>query len=119
MDTRKVTAEYRLAKWAEIIKTRQEKGQSIQEYCEAEGISRNAYFYWQRKLRETACTELARCKSAAGAGLIPNGWTQIEALAPGHEEITIAIEAGGCRVNVKAGVDPNLLTTVLRALKNL
>ena len=58
MDTQKVTTQYRLSQWAKIIQARQESGQNIKGFCQVMGISKSQYFYWQRKLRNMACTEL-------------------------------------------------------------
>ncbi len=58
MDTNKVAKGYRLSQWAQVMQERRKSGQSVKEYCQRSGISRNAYFYWQRKLRDAACTEL-------------------------------------------------------------
>ena len=41
MDVQKVTAEYRLSQWAQVIKARQESGQTIKDFCEEKGISRH------------------------------------------------------------------------------
>lgn len=60
MDTQKVAAEYRMSQWAQVIQARQDSGQSIKDFCQSSRINRNAYFYWQRKLRESACTELVK-----------------------------------------------------------
>jgi len=58
MDTRKIAAEYRLGHWVQIIKDRRESGESVKEYCEKKGICENAYYYWQRKIREAASVQL-------------------------------------------------------------
>ena len=58
MDTRAVATEYRLTQWAQAMKERVDNGESITNFCENRGVSRNTYFYWQRKLREVACTQL-------------------------------------------------------------
>ena len=58
MDVQKVTAEYRLSQWAQVIKARQESGQTIKDFCQTAGISRYKYFYWQRKLRAVSYTHL-------------------------------------------------------------
>ena len=54
MDTRMLTNQVRMAKWSEIIKDRCESGLTIKEYCAERGISRDAYFYWLKKIRESA-----------------------------------------------------------------
>lgn len=77
MDTRKIATEYRLTQWAKIIQARQESGLNIKQFCEAQGIKSHIYFYWQRKVREAACTGLAKQKSSGN--LVPQGWVQLAA----------------------------------------
>ena len=124
MDTRKVATEYRLMQWAEIVQVRLSRGQSIKSFCEAEGISKNTYFYWQRKLREAACTELEKSQESTviQSDLIkyepvPAGWTQLSPVEP--QESSLTIEVGGCRVIVNSDTDPALLSQTLRTLKAL
>jgi putative transposase len=102
MDTREVTAEYRMAQWAQMIQARVQSGQSIKEYCASAGISRNAYFYWQRKLREAACIGQMTARNRE-SGLVPNRWTQLAetSVAPAAAGTLIA-EVGGCRDTVIA-----------------
>jgi len=72
MDTREVTKGYRLAQWAETIQTQKSSGQNIREWCEVNGINRQQYFYWQRKLRETAAEELGLADTERTT--VPSGW---------------------------------------------
>ena len=52
MDTRKITTDYRLAKWVKIIQECRESGLSVKKYCETAEFHENTYFYWQKKIRE-------------------------------------------------------------------
>ena len=54
MKTSKQVSEIRLNQWADIIQDRLNSGKTINEYCEEHQLSRNAYLYWLRKLRERA-----------------------------------------------------------------
>lgn len=58
MDTREIANQYRISQWSQMFAERI-AGESIDEFCERRGITRTQYFYWQCKLRKTACTELA------------------------------------------------------------
>lgn len=51
---RQMTREVRLERWAEILREGQASGQSITAWCAANGVDRQRYFYWQRRLRELA-----------------------------------------------------------------
>ena len=75
MNTREIAEEYRLSHWSEKMRERQELGLSIKAYCEQQGFHENIYYYWQRKLRKTACTEVA-VKGQRG-GLVANGWAHL------------------------------------------
>jgi putative transposase len=115
MDTQKVTAEYRLLHWMKVIQERQNSGQNIKEFCESTGISRHAYYYWQRKLRQAACAELSKLEKPVN--YVPEGWIQI---AQSQKiKSTLDIEVGGYRVTVDESTDPELLKKVCRVLRVL
>lgn len=117
MDTRKVATEYRMVQWAQILQAKQTSGQSIGEFCEASGISRNTYFYWQRKLREAACTELATRGEETQA--VPNGWARLSSAGATGAAEGVSIEVSGCRIIVTKETNPELLVKICRALREL
>ncbi len=115
MDTQKIATEYRLSQWTHVIQEQQSSGQNIKDFCLAKGISRNKYFYWQRKLREAACKELI--KTEEPANIVPKGWVQVEPKR--LTKTTLYIEVGGCRVTVDENTDPELIKKVCRILRVL
>lgn len=117
MDTQKVASEYRLSKWAQVIQTRLDSGQSIQDFCQSAGISRNSYFYWQRKLREAACTELV--KRQEPQTMVPRGWAQLASTQIQLPAEMLAIEIKGCSITVNAQTDLELLKKICHTLRSL
>jgi len=117
MDTQKVTSEYRLSQWAQVIQARLDSGQSVKDFCLANGISRNAYFYWQKKLREAACTELAGAEESRN--IVPSGWMQLAPKQVHPAKETLDIEINGCNVTVNTETDFELLKKVCRVLMSL
>ena len=117
MDTQKFAAEYRMSQWAQVIQARVDSGQSIKDFCQAEGISRNAYFYWQKKLRESACTELAK-KEEPGC-TSPGGWVQLTSGPMQQATEALRIEINGCHITVTSDTDHSLLAKVCRTLRSL
>jgi len=123
MDTQKIASDYKLTKWAQIIQARRASGMKIKEYCITSGIGETAYYYWQRKLRETALLKIAATPLKnidADGNITPNGWvlhkppvnrTAIEA--------ALTIEIGDATIKVNAETDSELLTKVCRVLMNL
>ena len=101
-----------------MLQERIQNGQSIKDFCMSVGISRNTYFYWQRKLREAACTELAVREQARETKLVPGGWARLE--TPNAQvPAAVSVEINGCRIEVTAETDSELLAKVCRTLKSL
>ncbi len=117
MNTRTVAAEYRLSQWAQVIQARLDSRQNIKDFCQTSGISKNSYFYWQKKLRTVACTELA--KTEEQGKIVPNGWMQLGQKQIQCDKETLSIEISGCHVTVNAETDPELLKKVCRTLRSL
>lgn len=117
MDIKQTTEAYRLSQWAETMKAFRASGKTIRAFCEEAGIRRHAFFYWQRKLRGLACTELARMDAQ---GIVPSGWLQL----PSQGTMTTAasqltVEVSGCRIAVNSETNPELLLAVCRTLRSL
>ena len=119
MRTREIAAEYRLSHWAQIIQERIGSGMSIRAYCKSAGICEQVYYYWQRKIREAACQELASAaKKKAEQALVPSGWVVCETTEAAMEQ-ALVIEIGEFRVSVEADTAPELLAKTCRVLKSL
>ena len=114
MDTRKIATEYRLAKWAELLQERKSNGETVSEFCKRLEVSKNTYFYWQRKLREAACTELSMQTESAA----PQGWA-LCVQNPQLESKQITVEINNCRLTVTSDTDAELLAQVCRTHKNV
>jgi putative transposase len=117
MDTRKVAKEYRLSQWAQIIQARIESGKSIKDFCEEAGVNKNAYFYWQRKLREAACKGLTEANESKE--IVPGGWVRLSPIKPQYADDGISIEINGCQITVKGNTDLKLLKNVCGVLRSL
>ena len=57
MDTKLATQQIRIQQWAAIIKDRISSGLKVDDYCRQHDISRDAYYYWLRKVKEAALTQ--------------------------------------------------------------
>jgi len=120
INTREIAAEYRLSHWSQIMQERMQSGTSIKSYCRQIGISCNTYFYWQKKLREAACSRIADAVNRTENALIPHGWTQVAEDEPAPAApSTLTVQVGDCRVSVDTGTDIELLSKVCRVLKAL
>jgi len=122
MTSQKIALDYKSSKWAQVIRDRQSSGMKIKEYCAATGINESAYYYWLRRLRETACFDLTSNlqKSAVpNENTASNGWMLCHPAKPSTSEPALTIEIGNGKINITTEVDPELLTKVCRVLMNL
>lgn len=101
------------------MKDRQTSGLSIKDFCKTAGFHENVYYYWQRKLREAACEELAVQEAGSEKSLVPVGWAVCATVEPVAKDKVLTVEISGCCVYVEADTDPELLSKVCRVLRAL
>ena len=107
MNTKLATSRMRTGQWADIIKDCKKSGLKVNDYCAQHGLSRNAYFYWLRKVKEATLTQ------------------------SGFVEVQQQVEVSSCYPSPKLtasvneivlGIDENtpmdLLANVIKVLKN-
>ena len=63
MNAKELETQHNLIKWAAIIKECRSSGMKILQWLEINNISKDQYYYWQRKLKET-CTDTLERQSA-------------------------------------------------------
>ena len=125
MNTRYIAEEYRLAHWMQIMQERNESGLSIKAFCKKVGINETSYFYWQRKLREAACEQIAIMHpDSTASGLICNGFAEVKLQdnLP-HKTLTEAVSRGnlnieisGIKITADSTYPENKLAYLLREL---
>ena len=92
---------------------------SIKSFCASAGFSTNTYFYWQNKLRETACRELAAQSENRNKAIVPSGWSVCNTAESAAKSKALTIEIGSFKVTVDENFEPQLLTKVCKALLTL
>ena len=127
-DTRAMTANYRLQHWAEILQKQKESGLNIRLFCEEMEIKEHRYFYWQRKLRETANEGLATVQYNSTE--LPSERTENPVIWAGvnmnsindtHPSVkdNIKIIRDEWTVMIEPGFDAETLTEALRVVNRL
>lgn len=120
--TRAIAAEYRLAHWARIIQEREESGLSIRAFCENSGFHKNIYFYWQRKLRATACGQIAGKEPETA--IMPRVFTEVRLSEPAGMPYRpergggggLHIEVGGMRITADSEYAPTKLAELIKGI---
>ena len=124
MNTREIAEEYRLSHWAGILQERKESGLSVRAFCRNAGFHENNYFYWQRKLREATCEELARTQDKPG--IVPQGFMEVrlsarKSLSSIKDECTsqVSIETSGVRIAASSEYPIDKLVVLLREVSRV
>ena len=88
MNTKLATTQIRMTEWAAIIKDCKSSGMKVDDYCQLHDISRDAYYYWLRKVKTAALHQagfvelpLPEVKSVPGTGFT----TQLVIKTAGNE----------------------------------
>jgi len=110
--------EIRLAGWTQALKERITSGESINAFCQNKGISRHAYFYWQRKVREAACEQLAEAQKQTS--LPAPTFKEVMIAEPPLPEIIapscICVESGGYKITAGSAYSTEAIAALLREL---
>jgi hypothetical protein len=106
MNTRLATKQIRLQQWAAIIKDRTESGLKVDDYCGQHQLSRDAYYYWLHKVKETALesngSKFVELKESAVPVVVP----QISTINTPH----LTLEINGVIIRVDNTASRELLT---------
>lgn len=96
---------YRLGEWSEVIRQRQESGMTVTAFCEQQGISTKSYYYWLKKLRNTAL-------EAAGTPEL----VKLEDRSQKFSKRHLQIQCGEFHLDVPAKVDVSAVSAIIRAM---
>ena len=110
MSTQLATRQIRMQQWAQIIHAKNESGLTVKDYCEQNSLSENAYYYWLRKIRESAIEAV--------------GDHFAELTVPAESPVTegstvgVSIELNGAKIRVEDPCCRNTLAMVLEVIRN-
>ena len=106
-DVLAVRDEYRLQGWAEIMRDCQASGLTNREFCAQRGISEKTYYYWLRKLRQTAA-----------ASISPPQLVRLEENGEAYGKHRIEIHYGEAELKLPEDVDLKAVVVLLNALRS-
>ncbi len=113
MDTRLATTNIRIQQWTAVFKAKAESGLTVDEYCERNGISRNAYYYWLRRARNTA---LEHTQTTFVELNIPTDEAALQPSSMVHSFIPqLTIEKNGFLIGLDSHTPKELLILALEA----
>lgn len=116
MSTREETRQLRLASWQQIFAERAASGLSVKDYCEANNLKRDQYFYWQSIARKNALAAMP--ENTPGFALLEP--PKQESATPGGDTLPgITIELGNIRLSLADGTRKEQLAAVLEVITHV
>ena len=93
-----------------LISEQQSSGLTVAEYCKRNGLTKDKYFYWLRKCKEAMIENN------------PTVFAELTTTLVAGETFTsrsaITLHLNGVNIDLNGGVDEDMLTAVIRAVKN-
>ena len=93
---------YRVEQWRQLMQQRKDSPLNNWKFCAQQGISEKGYYYWLKKLRESA---------------VEHGIPQLVALEDREKPDELRIEYHGASMVLPGHVDIDAVAAVLRSLQ--
>lgn len=122
MSVQKLTHEVRLQQWGETIKDCRSSGKSVKSWCAEQNINIKTYYYWQKKVCQATCRELAanhpQRSIAVNSGPVPV-FAELRKPDPPSGQLALTIQRDHLAIQIYRGADASIVETALLAIKNL
>lgn len=111
-----VKTRFRKEQWKQLISDCQSSGMRVDDWCIQNNVSRHAYYYWLRKIREEAC-ELLPVQTENNK---PVEFAKLAVTTPvSGTQAAIIVRLPYATVEVNEGTGQQTVEAVLLALKNI
>ena len=111
-----VKNQYRLEQWTRLIQDCQSSGMRVDDWCEANGVTHHAYYYWLRKVRKAACQDLSVTSKMESSA----HFQQLEVQAPtANTQAAVIIHRPSATLEIQNGATQQTVEAVLLALKSI
>ena len=87
--------------WAERIRQCRESGLTVSEWCKENGINLKTYYYHLRKLRKEICEQIP-----------------VPVMTVPEERTSVKISIGDITAEIPEGISEQMMTSLIRAMRN-
>ena len=101
----------KVQQWSDRFKRFVNSGQSVTQFCRAEGVSQPAFYQWKKKLGTSAAVRSEAVKSDSTVSAFKS--VQIMAPTPSLHSATIRLPGG---IEIELGNDPRVIEAVVKQL---
>ena len=116
MNMKKISHEMNLKRWSQIVEECRSSGQTAVKWCAENNINIKTYYYWQRKVCNAVCNELAITNNN-----IEKSPAFAEVMLPGirSSEVAITLNLNNISLKIHNGADESVIAQTLRILKSI
>ena len=111
MNTQLVAKEVKLTQWNALVQECMSSGLKVKDWCQQNNVSKDAYYYWLRKVREAACDSMEASFVRVPGQCIPSSFD-----SSFSAELTISI--GSVTINVNSATPQHLIESTIWAVTN-
>ena len=121
MDVQKLTHEVRLQQWSKTEKECRSSGKSVKSWCDGQNINIKTYYYWQKKVCQATCRELAMNHPQPSIEVNANPIVFAKLRKPDHPsgQLALTIQRNQMEIQIYRGADTALVETALLAIRSL
>ncbi len=119
--------EFQLQRWKLLIEERIKSGMKVRDWCEANGVTKNAYYYWLEKLREEHYDEAVQSLSTETLSTntfvelpMSKQTLQIQQMPENviHQPVAV-LQKGSIRIEIFPDIPVLLLQQILKAVSDV
>lgn len=120
MDTQKVTQNYRLNKWTQLIRECRSSGQTVTTWCAEHNIHPSSYFYWLKRVRTAACEALPSLQTGNNS-IVPISFAPPQVSPPATDSLSpaIVVRLDAVSLEIHNTASLALIENTLRALHHV
>lgn len=115
MNMKKISHEMNLKKWTGIVEECRNSGQTAVKWCAENNVNIKTYYYWQRKVYNDVCNELAVTNNVEKSPAFA------EVMIPGirSSEVAITLNLNNISLQIHNGADETVIAQTLRILRSI
>ena len=118
MNPKEATQIVRMQEWSQIIHDRVQSGQSVSQYCTEHGLSKNAYFYWLKKIKCHVLESVEPAFVEISDQIQSDCQEREDAHAASCPASKVVIRSHGAEIEIDESVSEEFLTKIFRVIRN-
>jgi len=116
MNMKKINHEMNLQKWTQVVEECRNSGQTAVSWCAERKINIKTYYYWQRRVCNAVCKELAITNNNVGQS---PAFAEVILPVTKTTDVAITLNINNITLQIHNGADELVVAQTLRILKSI